>query len=171
MHSGNRIIADQRAASISAAQKAVEGPSSEPLTFHEAYAFGDLRAGCRLQWRNLACELHSGALNFNHPETSTLILATIWQVGARSKSYDYYDSFEPHLDLEDEDFGMSLLSSLLKAMESQQGNWQGAESSRTFIAIATRVLSFSTFRCVIDECLEFLRKARQIILIWMRELG
>ena len=46
----------------------------ETLTMHEFYAFGTLRSGHRLQWRNIARELTARILNLNRYETHALIV-------------------------------------------------------------------------------------------------
>ncbi len=44
---------------------------SGTLTMHEFYAFGTLRSGHRLQWRNIARELIAHILDFSRHETQS----------------------------------------------------------------------------------------------------
>ncbi|KAA6415954.1 MAG: hypothetical protein FRX48_00673 [Lasallia pustulata] len=72
IHTSNEVIASQ-----------AEG--SEALTLHEFYAFGTLRTGHRLQWRNIARELTARVLDFNCHETHALLTQAAWQVGPFGK--------------------------------------------------------------------------------------
>jgi len=56
IHTSNEVIASQ-------------AQCPEALTMHEYYAFGALRSGHRLQWRNIARELTARILNVNCYET------------------------------------------------------------------------------------------------------
>ncbi len=155
IHTSNEVIASQ-----------AECPDA--LTMHEFYAFGTLRSGHRLQWRNIARELIARVLNFSCHETHTLITQAAWQVGPFSKGEVCRES---HVDLEEEEFGKSLQSALEDAVGTIEGNWQGAAAARTFVALATRLLSLSTCNMVHENCFRFLRRAREISLRWTRELG
>ena len=155
IHTSNEVIASQ-----------AECP--ETLTMHEFYAFGNLRSGHRLQWRNLARELITRVLNFRCYETHALLTQAAWQVGPFSKGEVCRES---HVDLEEEEFAKSLLSALDDAVGTIEGNWQGAAAQRTFVAIATRLLSLSTRDVVRAGCCRFLQRARAISLRWTRELG
>ena len=73
--------------------------------------------------------------------------------------------------MRDTDFGKSLLSALGDAVGTIEGNWQGAAAARTFVALATRLLSLSTCNVVRKGCSRFLRRVRAISLRWTRELA
>ena len=154
-HTSNEVIASQ-----------AECPKS--LTMHEFYAFGTLRSGYRLQWRNIARELTARILNFKCYEVSALIVQAAWQVGPSKKSQICR---EAHIDLEEVGFGKSLLLALDDALETIEGNWQGASAVRTFTALATRLLSLSSCEVIREDCFRFLRRARTICLRWTREVG
>lgn len=153
-HSSNEIMARQ-----------AECPAV--LTMHEYYAFGTLRSGFRLQWRNIARELTAHVLNFNCEEVHILISQAAWQAGPSSRD----DCRESHVDLEEDDFGKSLLSVLNNAVGTIESNWQNAVAARTFVALTARLLSL----CICDEvrggCYLLLRRARAMLLRWSRELG
>lgn len=155
IHTSNEVIASQ-----------AECP--ETLTMHEFYAFGTLRSGHRLQWRNIARELTAHILNFNCYEIYALIVQAAWQVGPSSKRQVCRES---HADLEEIEFGRSLISALDDALGTIEGNWQGASAARTFVALATRLLSLSPWEVVREGCFRFLRRARAISLRWTREVG
>ena len=155
VHTSNEVIASQ-------------AKCPEMLTMHEFYAFGTLRSGHRLQWRNIARELTTHILNLNCHETHILMMQAAWQVGPFSKRRVCRES---HVDLEEVDFGKSLLSTMEDALETIEGNWQSATAARTLIALATRLLSLSLCKVVREGCFHFLRKARAISLRWTREVG
>jgi hypothetical protein len=125
-----------------------------------------LRAGHRLQWRGLARELVARILNFRYEETYMLVVQASWQVGCSGTR----PCRESHIDLEEEEFGMSLLSALEDALGTVEGNWQGASAARTYIAVASRLLSMSPHSTVHDGCYRFLRRARAVALRWVRDV-
>ena len=154
-HTSNEVLAKQ-----------AECPKA--LNLHEFYAFATLRSGDRLQWRNIARELVARVLSFSHGETYALVVQAAWQAG---RPGDGRTCRESHVDLEEKEFGISLLSVLEEALGSVEGNWQGAVAVRTFIALATRLLSMSTCSTVHNGCYLFLRRARKITLQWTRDVG
>lgn len=154
-HTSNEVIASQ-------------AKCPEALTLHEYYAFGTLRSGHRLQWRNIARELTARILNFNCHETHALLTQAAWQVGPYSKGEVRRES---HTDLEEEEFGRSLLLALNDAVGTIEGSWQGATAARTFVALGARLLSLSTCNAVQEGCYRFLRRARVISLRWTHELS
>ena len=156
IHTSNEVIASQ-----------AECPDA--LTMHEFYAFGTLRSGHRLQWRNIARELTARVLNFGCLEVHALVTQAAWQVGPHVRGEGFCR--ESHTDLEEEGFGISLLSALDDAIGTIEGSWQGAAAARTFIALATRLLSISTCNVIREGCFRYLRRARAISLRWTRELG
>ncbi|KAH7400360.1 hypothetical protein BKA64DRAFT_574675 [Cadophora sp. MPI-SDFR-AT-0126] len=140
----------------------------ESINLHEFYAFTSLRCGNKLQWRNIARELVSRILDFSREETHLLILQTIWEVGKSGEGGVYRDS---HLDLKEEDFATSLLEVLHEALAAVGGSWQGVVATRTFVALALRVLSLSPYTKVKAQCFRILEQARVASLQWMREVA
>lgn len=137
------------------------------LTLHEFYSFATLRSGHRLQSYNIARELLSRTMNFNHFEVGILVCQTMWQAGPVDPSTE---SREASCDLERAAFGLELLGTLEEALTSVEGNWQGANSVRTFIIIGSRLLSLSEDKEVQNKCLEFLLRCRRISLEWIHGL-
>ena len=154
-HTSNEVIASQ-------------DQCPKALTTHEFYAFGTLRSGHRLQWRNIARELITHNLNFDRLETHALITQASWQAGPNSKGEICRES---HADLEEEGFGISILKILNDALMTIEENWQGAPAARTFVMLTTRLLSLTSFREVHEGCFLFLRRVQKISLRWARELG
>ena len=153
-HTSNEIIAKQS-----------ECPRS--MNLHEYYSFGILRSGHRLQWRNVLRELMSGSLDFSRLETYILVLQTVWQAGPPNSKFWR----ESHEDLQEGQFGLSLTLALEKALGTVEGNWQGANAVRTFSVIASRLLSMSPSVEVRDRCHDFLKRARKVSILWMRDVA
>ncbi|MCJ1353709.1 MAG: hypothetical protein MMC33_003696 [Icmadophila ericetorum] len=153
-HTSNEVIAGQDAC-------------PQDLTIHEFYAFASFRAGHRLQWRNIARELRSRTLNFSREETLMLVAQSIWQAGPLGNDALYRES---HVDLAEEDFALSLISSIDDALGTIEGSWQGASAARIFIFLTTRLLSCSPCDNVRAHCLTVLSRARKITLGWTRNL-
>ena len=154
-HTSNEVIAAQDAC-------------PQDFTVHEFYAFATLRAGHRLQWRNIARELRSQSLKFGREETLMVIIQSIWQAGPLGNGTVYRDT---HVDLTEADFALSLVSSIDEAFGTIEGSWQGATAARIFIFLATRLLSCSPHENVRRGCFRLLDRAREIALRWMRELS
>lgn len=154
-HTSNKVIARQ--------SKCPKG-----LNLHEYYAFATLRSGHRLQWRNIARELTAHILNFSREETYLLVVQAAWQAQCR---WHARACREAHADLEEEEFGGALLSVLDEALTTVEGNWQGATAARTFIVLATRLLSLSPHTVVHGGCYLFLRRARHVALRWVRDVS
>ena len=154
-HTSNEVIANQ-----------AQCPKS--MSMHEFYAFATLRSGHHLQWRNIARELTAQVLDFSRVETYILVAQAIWQAGPLSERTICRES---HLDLEEREFGSTLLSVLDDALTSIEGNWQGAVAARIFIALVTRVLSLSSYAMIHETCFRVLRRIRQVTHQWTRDLN
>ena len=139
---------------------AYQSKCPENLLLTEYYAFATLRAGHRLQWRNTARELVSHSLSLNREETYLLLAQTAWQVGPNNSRDLYRDA---HIDLQEEEFCLCLLSALDDVLEETKGNWQGIAAVRTTVIIAARVLSLSASDIVSRSGVRHLRSARKII--------
>lgn len=137
------------------------------LDLHQFYSFGVLRSGCSLQWRNIARELVARILNFNHEEVYMLVIQAAWQAGPASTK----PCRKSHTDLEEEEFGITLALGLEDALNTVEGNWQGAGAVKLLSTIATRLLSVSPHSAVHNRCYQFLRRARTVATAWLREVG
>jgi hypothetical protein len=97
-----------------------------------------------------------------------LLAQAAWQVGCPG---DGMSCRQSHVDLEEEEFGIALLLVLKKALGTVERNWQGAVAVRTFVTLATRLLSMSSSEKVHGGCYAFLRSARDVALRWTRDVG
>jgi hypothetical protein len=89
----------------------------------------------------MARELVPRVLNFSFEETYILIVQAARQVG---RSGEGQPCRESHIDLEEEKFGMSLLSELEGALGAVEGNWQGVVAVCTSTALAVQLLPIPT---------------------------
>ncbi|RDW89094.1 hypothetical protein BP6252_01126 [Coleophoma cylindrospora] len=137
------------------------------MTLHEYYSFVSLRAGDALQWCNIARELITGVLDFNREETFMLVTQAIWQAGDPGDGSIYR---RPHRSLEDEIFGLHLISAVDTRLTAVESNWQASRCVRTLTALACRLLSLSLHESVQEKCLKFLQRARNISFEWTREI-
>jgi hypothetical protein len=56
------------------------------ISLHEWDAFGHLRSGCALQWRNLVLQLHTTDLTFSDPAVHLLVMQLVWQAESRGQA-------------------------------------------------------------------------------------
>ena len=64
-----------------------------------------------------------------------------------------------------------MLSALNEALQSIEGNWQGATAVRTFIALAARLVSLTPSDVIREGCFLFLRRTREVARCWTRDLS
>ncbi len=154
-HSSNDVIANQ-------------SDCPQGLTLHEYEAFGNLRAGPRLQWLNIARELRSRILTFSRDPVHTLLTQSAWQVGAVSDD----GTLQWHQELESPGFCELLLRELDDLLGSVEANWLEGVTVRTIILLASRMLASvaSTSEPAVDLAYQLLRRARGITFSWMRQL-
>lgn len=142
---------------------------------HEYTAFGTLRSGNRLQWRNILRELRCRSLNFGHEATGLLLAQCAWQVGPYDAS-----TMERihHEDIDNAKFRGLLLDELERLLDDIQNNWQEATTLNTLTILCHRALS--SYRAggnfLFDlyfgtRCTEFLVRAAAISLKWARSLS
>ena len=117
----------------------------------------------------MVLELKSHVLNFSNQETSLLLQQAAWQVNAACA--DGNTSRETHVDLEELDFGLSLIAAIDYALNAVEANFQGSVALRTFVLLTTRLLSMSPHTEVHHRCISFLRRSRDIAIGWLRDLG
>lgn len=135
------------------------------MSLNEYYSFCILRAGHRLQWRNIIRELVNGALDFARFETHQLVVQAAWQVeGQTNPECSIRDS---HVDLEEDAFATHLLVALEGNLRGIAENWQGASALLTFASLAAQALSLSRSDSVQEACLRFLSNARYVAHNWI----
>ncbi|CAG8772629.1 11052_t:CDS:1, partial [Acaulospora colombiana] len=106
-HTPNQVIAAQHACPLG-------------LSVEEFLAFGHLRAGNWLQWRNIIRALRTQSLTFSESSVYFLILQAIWQAGTTGTEGIYR---EAHSDLLDEEFCLQALNELELIVDNIGDNW------------------------------------------------
>lgn len=152
-HTSNQVIAKQH-------------ESRKELSLHEYYSFGTLRAGHRLQWRNVLREIVNGELDFSRAEVGLLVAQAVWQAGPRASSSPVRDS---HLDLLDSHFVSTLLQAVEDKLSEIESNWQNAAALATFVVLLHRVLTDLMDDSIRLKTLGILKRARYISCEWLRD--
>ena len=154
-HTSNQIIASQTACSTT-------------ITLHDHEAFGHLRAGHKLQWRNMLKELRRGVLSISHSDVHVLFLQAMWQAEAKSKKNAWRR--EAHLDAAEPTFGLEALEEMADLLGKIEDNWTWSYACGTLIAMAARVLSMTDEQDVQIGAIEFLKRARGVTHRWLKEI-
>ena len=152
-HTSNEVIANQ-------------SDCPKDINLHEYIAFASLRAGGRLQWLNIARELPARTLTFRCEEVASLLKQAAWQIGPLSNQGEW----SWHKELENAQFGSVLLAKLDDLMQNIKANWLEAVSMRTIIFLTSRLLASTTLPSIINQACLILRKGRDVVLGWMRQL-
>ncbi|KAJ7483146.1 hypothetical protein FB451DRAFT_1555198 [Mycena latifolia] len=143
---------------------------SADLSYHEWEAFGHLRAGVRLQWRNIMLQVITGVINLADPAVHLLFQQAAWQVETALDHGELSHYREAHFDLSQEDFGLQIVDVLHRRLESISGNWKEGWAAATLGVIACRLFSLNEFERVKAKALEFLSRLRKILFEWMKEV-
>jgi hypothetical protein len=154
-HTSNQIITAQH-------------KCSTVITLHDYEAFGHLRAGHKLQWRNMLKELRRMVLSLSHSDVHTLFLQAMWQVEAKSKSGKWYR--EAHADVVEPVFGLEAVEEMTSLLYKIKDNWTWCFACGTLIAMAARILSTTDEQSVQSAAITFLRQARGVVHQWLKEI-
>ena len=141
---------------------------SESVTLHDHEAFGHIRTGHKLQWRNMLRELRRGVLNISHEDVYLLFLQAMWQAGPRSKGNEWRR--ESHLDGAEAVFGLEAVQEMEAVLDSIQDNRTWAYACGVLIAMAARILSLTDQPQVRDASVGFLHRVRYVVHKWLREI-
>ena len=152
-HTSNEVIANQ-------------SDCHKDISLHEYIAFASLRAGGRLQWLNIARELPARTLTFRCEEVASLLKQAAWHIGPLSNQLEW----DWHKELKDGHFGSVLLDELDDLMQNIKASWLEATSMRTIIILTTRLLASTTLPSIIDRACLILRKGRDVVLGWVKQL-
>jgi len=137
----------------------------------EYITFGLLRAGNRLQWRNITKAIRTQALSFSDPGVLILILQCIWQVGPVGEGVEK-KSFcrQAHFDLLDVHFGTQVTEELLRTVNSLGDNWKQANFLAILVALGLRVESLTPHASVRLQAQQVLCRARMLAMEWIKIL-
>ncbi|OQN95705.1 hypothetical protein B0A48_18453 [Cryoendolithus antarcticus] len=105
-------------------------------------------------------------VDFKKLDTTLIFLQCIYQVGPPESNVlrGSHDML-----LHDEN-AFSLVRTLTKALQRVKQNWESSQAVRIFTSIAARVLSLSPSADVQNECLAFLKDARDVAMRWILDL-
>jgi len=154
-HTSNQIIASQSTCSTT-------------ITLHDHEAFGHLRAGHKLQWRNMLRELRRGVLSISHKDVHILFLQAMWQAEAKSKRNAWCR--EAHSDVAEPAFGLEALEGMADLLGKIEDNWTWSYACGTLIAMAARILSVTNEQDVQTAAAKFLKRAREVAHRWLKEI-
>ena len=154
-HTSNQVIASQDSCSTT-------------ITLHEYEAFGHLRAGPKLQWRNMLKELCRGVLSVSHEDVHILFLQAMWQ--AEEKSTTNAWRREAHADAAEPAFGKEALEEMTDFLENIAENWAWSYACGILIAMAARIMSLTDELEVQGAALKFLKRARTVTHGWIKEI-
>jgi hypothetical protein len=138
------------------------------ITLHDYEAFGHLRAGHKLQWRNMLKEIRRMVLSLSHSDVHILFLQAMWQVEAKSKSDKWYR--EAHADVVEPVFGLEVVEEMTSLLYKIKDNWTWCFACGTLIAMAARILSTTDEQSVQSAAITFLRQARRVVHQWLKEI-
>ena len=152
-HTSNEVLAQQS-----------ECPST--LSYHEWEAFGHIRSGHRLQWRNMMLELTNDTVAFKDSTVHFLFRQAAWQVEKRTNT----DYREAHIDPADELFGIDAVGVLRGRLGRIRDNWQEGWTASTLSILACRLFSLSNSVIVQEGIREFLSDLRQTVWKWLDQV-
>ncbi|PVF94402.1 hypothetical protein CPB86DRAFT_800496 [Serendipita vermifera] len=154
LHTSNEVIAAQYQCPID-------------MSMDEYMAFGQLRSGDRLQWRNIARALRTQSLNFSECSVYFLILQAIWQAGPMD-----VDSLHRrrHSDIMDQDFCEEVLKELQHTLHSMKDNWTQGLFLACIVALTLRIHNFVQSEVPRRYALTILMEVRHIAFGWMSAL-
>ncbi|KAK3317279.1 hypothetical protein B0T19DRAFT_389380 [Cercophora scortea] len=139
------------------------------MSLEEFRAFGNIRAGVRLQWANILCQLAVPSLDLNKRSTFFLVLQACFEAGpcVRDLSSVFRDA---HIDTQSHTFSTNIMAALSDALRRVgKSNWQNDISLALLARIATRLLSLiapANSRPVLD----YLQRIRTLSTAWARDL-
>ncbi|KAK1836413.1 hypothetical protein QBC39DRAFT_406982 [Podospora conica] len=132
-------------------------PTMAPDEFR---AFGDLRAGQRLQWHNILLQLAMPSLNITRPDVFCLVMQAAHEAGPRGGAHLGSALRSTHNLLAEVRFGNTLLGGLEDAL-SRVADQQNSEVALCLlVSLSVRLLSLSPDRQVQERCLAYLCRLR-----------
>ncbi|PVF94234.1 hypothetical protein CPB86DRAFT_53513 [Serendipita vermifera] len=137
------------------------------LSVEELLAFGHLRAGNWLQWRNIIRALRTQSLTFSESNVYFLILQAIWQAGTTGTEGFYR---EAHSDLLDGDFCRQALNELEFVVNNIGDNWMQVFLLASVVALTVRIHNLTPVQSLRQHALNVLNGVRSVASDWMRTL-
>ncbi|KZP26585.1 hypothetical protein FIBSPDRAFT_928540 [Athelia psychrophila] len=152
-HTSNEMLANQE-------------DCPKDLSLHEYAAFVGLRAGCLLQWLNIARELRARALTFRREEILILFTQAAWEIGPLLNK-----EREWHMELCIGTFASVLLQELADLLTAVQSNWAEVKCVRVITALTSRLLVSSKDFEAVKQAYILMRRTRATTFTWMHQLA
>ena len=134
----------------------------QDLSIPEYLQFGTVRAGHRLQYRNILWSMVSQKQSMDSEPVHQLYCQSLWEVGKRDETVFRED----HLDFCDNNFSRAFLQVLDRVLKSIEKNWNEAFVLLNLITIALRILEVCEHLEVKMEASKFLKQCRQTATSW-----
>ncbi|KAI4721480.1 hypothetical protein E4T48_02363 [Aureobasidium sp. EXF-10727] len=152
-HTTNEVMSKQRECDVR-------------LEKEEFLAFGNLRAGEKVQSINILRELGCSNLDHTNPAVAVLLLQALWEVGSPSSDV----LRQAHAEFDDSSFRQKLLTLLRRRLIAIENNWDKQYSMMIMIQLTLRLLSLAPDDGTQTECLLLLKDARKVTLKWCHQL-
>ena len=175
-HSDNQVICRQH-----------ECPKD--LSLREFRTFGCMRAGGRIQLRNLVAAIKSDELSWHHEDVLMLISQTVWETGTRSNAarvfvtdqrysldtlgstvnFEKPNLREQHQDFECNEFSDDVLRILEEKLMSILDNWEKNISLLCLVVFGCRLLEFC-HENQNEKFSQFVLRCRSVGMSWIRKV-
>jgi hypothetical protein len=136
------------------------------LNLAEFNAFGTLRAGQRIQIRNLVRVLEMRTLSLSQPSVVNLISQALWETGPPNETVWFRDT---QLDFRDEAFARYTLGRLHFLTGNVGDNWKDHLALLSIVTVGARVLAMSEAAWEI-AAMDVLLKCREIAEKWLKQI-
>jgi hypothetical protein len=137
------------------------------ISLEEYLAFGLLRSGNRLQWRNIMKAIRAQSLTFSEDAVYSLLMQAIWQAGPLGEGGTHR---EAHQDIRDDHFCMEALEEISSSAKSIRANWTETLYLATLIFLVLRIHNFSLHPSVRKKAFSLLEEFRYTAKQWIRSL-
>lgn len=138
------------------------------LSLDEYKALGTLSLGQNIIYTNVLTQLAAPVIDLTKPETQTLLLQSIGQVGAPANDGDARRI--SHSILGEADFGHALVGQIDLGLSRIAENWEAWRACATFVALSRRTVSLTSSQEIRNCSLALLDKSRKIAMRWLRRL-
>ena len=157
-HTSNEIIAQQ---SVCPAY----------MTLESFKAFGHIRSGHRLQWRNILAQLAMPSVDFNQIDTALVVLQAISEAGPPCADVPPNKLRDSHKLLNERTFAFSLLENLRATFQRVRSSWECDVTMLVLSHICTRLLCTSRDSEIQHACRALLSELRFTARNWAMSLS
>lgn len=129
-------------------------------------AFGHLRAGVRIQWVNILCQLMAPSLDFDSEAACLLILQAIGEAGPPDGSIFRM----AHSVTQFEHFVIAMADAMASALDRIEESWGHSVALACLVFLGTRLLSLAPTQSARDQLLALLSRLRKVSYTWIKRL-